>query len=300
MILAITGGTGFVGSHVIDRAVAAGHQVRALTRRLQEAREGVEWVAGSLQDAASLDRLVSGADAVIHVAGVVNAPDRAGFAAGNIDGTRAVAAAAAKARVLRFVHVSSLAAREPDLSRYGWSKAEAERIIAESGLAWTIVRPTGVYGPRDTELRDMFRIARLGLAFLPPPGRVSLIAVEDLADLLIALATKESPPAIFEADDGGPGYTHAELANAIGRAVGGAVLPLPLPRALLSFAARLDGALRGKDAKLTPDRVGYLCHADWTADPSKRPPADLWCPRIALDAGLAATARWYRAHKLVR
>ena len=296
MILALTGGTGFVGGHVIDRALAAGHTIRALARKLQPPRSGVTWIAGGLDDAAALANLVSGSNAVLHIAGAVTAADRTGFARANIDGTSAIVAASAGKR---FVHVSSLAAREPALSDYGWSKAEAERVVEASGLAWTIVRPTGVYGPRDTEMRDMFRMAKLGLAFLPPPGEVSLIAVEDLADLLLALAAADGPRAILDADDGSGGISHAELARAIGRAVGRAVLPLPLPRALLSLAARLDTRLRGSAAKLTPDRVGYLCHPDWTADPARRPTPDLWAPRIALDEGLAATAEWYRAHGLL-
>jgi len=86
VILAITGGTGFVGRVLIDRALAAGHEVRALTRRPQTARDGLAWIAGALDRSDALARLVAGADAVIHVAGVTTAPDAAGF-------TRAAAAA---------------------------------------------------------------------------------------------------------------------------------------------------------------------------------------------------------------
>src|SRR3954470_6626735 len=125
--LAITGGTGFVGSRLIALAVEGGHQVRALTRREQAERQHITWIPGDLQNKPALARLVEGADAVIHVAGVVNAPDRAGFAAGNVEGTDNILAAAQAAGVQRFVHVSSLAAREPGMSDYGWSKAEGDR-----------------------------------------------------------------------------------------------------------------------------------------------------------------------------
>ncbi|WP_242096821.1 NAD(P)H-binding protein [Sphingomonas sp. CROZ-RG-20F-R02-07] len=299
MILALTGGTGFVGGHLIDQALAEGHDVRALARRPQPAREGVTWIAGALDDAAALAALVEGADAVVHVAGVVNAADRAGFVAGNVEGTRAVIAAATRAGTRRFVHVSSLSAREPHLSDYGWSKAEAERLVESSALAWTIVRPTGIYGPRDTEMRDMFRIARYGLALLPPPGRVSVVAVEDLAELLLALAATDGARTVYEVDDGGTGMTHAELAHAIGAAVGRRVWPIHLPASLLRAGAAIDAQLRGPGAKLTADRARYLCHADWTADPAKRPPSSLWTPRTLTPAGLAATAAWYRTHRLL-
>lgn len=297
MLFAITGGTGFVGGHLIKRALEAGHRVRALARRPQPARDGVEWIAGALDQPDALARLVGGADAVVHVAGVVNAPDRAGFVAGNVEGTRAMLAASHGAK--RFVHVSSLAAREPGLSDYGWSKAEAERLVEASSFAWTIIRPPAVYGPGDLEMLDLFRMAKRGLAFLPPPGRLSVIAVDDLARLLLALAEHDAARTIYEADDGSSGWTHEAFGHAIGAAVGQRVLAMHLPRGLLSLAARGDRLLRGSKAKLTPDRVAYFCHPDWAIDPLKRPPAALWAPSIPTPRGLGETARWYRANGLL-
>lgn len=295
MILALTGATGFVGRHLLGQALMAGHRVRALTRRVQPPREGVTWIAGDL---ARPGPLAEGADAVVHVAGVVNAPDRAGFAAGNIEGTRAVLAAAHAAGVSRFLHVSSLAAREPRLSLYGWSKAEAERLVAESPLGWTIVRPPAVFGPGDTEMLDLFRAAQRGVV-PAPTGRFSVIAVEDLAALLLVLAAAPADHAFYEADDGGPGYTHAQFGKALGTAVGRRVLPLPVPGPLLSLAARADRLWRGPKAKLTPDRAAYIRHPDWTADPARRPPPGLWRPRRSTPKALADTARWYREQGLL-
>ena len=217
MKLAITGGTGFVGSHLIDAALAAGHEVTALTRREQPPRDGLEWVAGDLDDRDALERLVGDADAVIHVAGVISAPDAAGFEQGNVDGTLAMLAAATAGGVHRFVHVSSLAAREPKLSLYGASKARAEELVHGSGLDWAIVRPPAVYGPGDKETLELFRMAKLGLMLMPPKGRVSVIHVDDLARLLLALAAPAAPSGILiEADDGRPGgWTHREFARAL-------------------------------------------------------------------------------------
>ena len=297
MILAISGGTGFVGARTIDRALTRGHRVRALTRREQPARDGVIWIVGALDDDAALADVVDGADAVIHIAGVVNA-DRAAFIAGNIEGTRAIVDAARHAAVARFVHVSSLAAREPDLSTYGWSKAEAERIVEGSGLDWTIVRPAAVYGPGDMEMRDLFRAAKMGLALLPPPGVMSAVAVDDLASLLVTLGERTGRHTIYEVDDG-QAWTHLEFAQAIGDAVGQRVLPLHLPRALMMLGARIDRLVRGNGAKLTPDRVGYLAHPDWAASPDLRVPTELWTPATDTRDGLAATARWYRAMGLL-
>ena len=294
-ILAITGATGFVGSHLLDQAVAAGHTVRALTRRPRLAREGVTWVEGALERPDTLARLVGGADAAIHVAGVVNAPNRAGFAAGNIAGTVAMLGAAVAADIRRFVHVSSLAAREPELSDYGWSKAEAEQLVEASALDWTIVRPPAIFGPRDRELLELFRLARWRVLPLPPAGgRLSVIAVEALCRLLLATATSQAMVReTVEPDDGAPnGWDHRDFARAIGRATGVRIAPLPLPRALLTLAARLDRTIRKDGAKLTADRVRYFCHPDWVSH--ARPPTEVWAPAGDTPAALAATARWYR------
>ncbi|WP_264572323.1 MULTISPECIES: NAD-dependent epimerase/dehydratase family protein [unclassified Sphingobium] len=297
--LALTGATGFVGKATVERALAAGHAVRALTRRPQPPREGVSWIAGSLEDAVALDALVAGADAVIHIAGVVNAPTRAGFEAGNATGTAAVIAAMQRAGVVRLVHVSSLAAREPGLSDYGWSKAEAERHVQASGLDWTMIRPPAIYGPGDAELLELFQMATRGFVLLPPGGRLSAIHVDDLAELLVRLGTQqcgETQGKIYEVDDGTPeGWSHVDFARAIGRAVGRAsVRTISMPSALVRLGARIDRLLRGDKARLTPDRAAYFCHADWVSKAALHPPVDLWRPAIATEAGLAMTAQAYR------
>jgi len=300
LTLAITGGTGFLGSHLIDAALARGFAVRALARRAQPARDGVTWVPGALDQPESLETLVTGVSAIIHVAGVINAPDRAGFVAGNIHGTHAMISAAERGRVRRFLQVSSLAAREPGLSAYGWSKAEAEAALMASSLDWTIVRPPAIFGPRDKEMLDLFRIARRGVLPLPPAGgRLSVIAAPDLAELLLDLAASNAlTGAVIEPDDGRPeGWDHREFARAIGTAIGRRVRPLSLPRPLLAIIARIDTRLRGDRAKLTPDRVGYFCHPDWVSH--ERPPPDLWHPAVDTPARLAETAAWYRAYGLL-
>ena len=297
MKLAITGATGFVGSHLLDAATEAGHEVRALTRWDQLERHGVTWIAGSLSDRDALEQLIDTTDAVIHVAGVINAPDRATFDEGNVSGTLNLLAAATAGGTRRFVHVSSLAAREPEVSQYGASKARAEELVEQSGLDWAIVRPPAVYGPRDRETLELFRMARRGLVLLPPKGRLSLIHARDLADFLIRLASPAAPThAMFEPDDGKPGgWSHDELAQALGRAVGRKALRFSMPSALVRFGARADRLVRGRDAKLTPDRAAYFCHPDWVARPTHRPPPDLWAPSISTEQGLVATADWYAA-----
>jgi len=297
MKIALTGGTGFVGSHFLDAAVAAGHEVAALTRRPQEERAGVRWVEGALDDGDSLRRLVMGSQAVVHVAGVINARDPEQFERGNVDGTLAMLAASTAAGVTRFVHVSSLAAREPKLSRYGASKAGAEELVRGSGLDWAIVRPPAVYGPGDKETLELFRMAKMRLMLLPPRGHVSLIHVDDLARLLLVLAEREEAGGeLFEPDDGKErGWTHKQLARAIGEAVGRKNLSLSVPKPMLQLGAVIDQVVRRERAKLSVDRAAYFSHRDWVVRSELRPPPKLWKPGIDTRQGLAETAEWYRA-----
>lgn len=296
-LLALTGATGFVGQAVLDLARRQGLEVRALARRPQEPRAGVEWVQGDLGDKAALRRLVGRATVVVHIAGVVNAPDEAGFVAGNVTGTMNVVDAALRAGVPRLIDVSSLSAREPQLSLYGASKLKGERLVTAAPLDWTVVRPPAVYGPRDTEMLELFKLAKSGFMPLPPEGKLSIIHVADLARLLLALLPggEAVTSCTFEPDDGQPGgWTHHSLARAIGVAVGRRVTPMSLSPGLLRFGAKADRFFRKERAKLTQDRVGYMCHDDWMASEGAQPPADLWRPQVETRMGLHATAAWYR------
>ncbi len=282
---------------MLEAALAAGHSVKALTRRDQPPRDGLTWVGGDFESRTALEALVDDADAIIHVAGAINAPNAAGFEKGNVQGTLAMLAAATAGGVRRFVHVSSLAAREPKLSLYGASKHRAEELVHDSGLDWAIVRPPAVYGPGDKETLELFRMARLGLMLMPPRGRVSVIHVDDLARLLLALASPEAPARLLvEADDGKPGgWTHREFARALAAAVGTKPAIVSSPGILLRLAARIDHMVRGENAKLTVDRAAYFSHRNWVIEPKRACPPGLWQPRIATDQGLRETADWYRA-----
>jgi uncharacterized protein YbjT (DUF2867 family) len=293
--LAVTGGTGFVGRHLLRAAVKSGYDVRALTRVWKPPEDEIEWVEGALDRPESLVKLATGADAVIHIAGLISG-SKGAFEAVNIAGTAAMIDAARKAKVRRFLHVSSLAAREPDLSDYGWSKARSERLVAASGLEWTIIRPPAVYGPGDRETLELFKWARRGFMALPPKGHFSIIHVEDLCRLILAVL--DEPDTIletYEPDDGKQdGWHHRHFARTLGRILGKRTATLSLPRPVFRWASRLDRLVRRDQAKLTADRVRYFCHPDWVVTAAKRPPAALWEPRIKTPAGLKSTADWYR------
>ena len=297
MTIAITGATGFVGQALLDLASDARLPVRALARQPQGGRMGVEWVRGDLSDPRALARLVRGTEAVIHVAGVTSTFDPDEFERGNVVGTLNVIAAAKAAGAQRFIFVSSLAAREPGLSVYGASKARAEKLVRASALDWTIVRPPTVYGPRDRDMFELFRAARWGVVPMPAEGRSSIIHAHDLARLLVTLVPQgeATTQQVFEPDDGrAGGWSHYELARAIGWAMGRRPFVLKLSRQTMERAAKIDRFLRRDKARLTLDRASYMSHPDWVADPARAVPADLWRPRIETREGLKATARWYR------
>lgn len=300
-MLAVTGATGFVGRRV--RALAS-VPVRALARRPQD---GADWVTGDLGDTAALDRLCEGVEAVVHVAGVVNAADRAGFERGNVRGTANMIAAARRAGVQRFVQVSSLSAREPGLSDYGASKAAAEAEVMASGLDWVIVRPPGVYGPGDTEMLAVFKAARWGLGLVPvsTEARLSLIHVDDLARALLALAGGGPSGEILEIDDGmgaQGGYTHAGYQALIGAALGRRLWTLTMSEGALKAAAGVATVLAGLGGqlpKLSRDRARYLTHPDWVARGGNARLNGLWAPEISTAEGLAATISDARAKGLL-
>jgi uncharacterized protein YbjT (DUF2867 family) len=303
MRISMTGGTGFVGGHAIAAALARGHSVTALARKEQGPRDGVDWVRGDLADMAALKRLVAGADAVVQIAGVVNAAAPSGFFEGNVAGTAAMRAVAG---ALPFVHVSSLAAREPQLSRYGASKRQAEDIVRGCAGPWAMVRPPAVYGPGDRDLLALFRAVRGGIVPLPP-GRAAMIFGADLGACLVALAEDlagagRSAGGLFEVDDGCAGVTQAALARAIAAALGRRVRVVPVPGVALKLGAAID-TLRARASGGLPtlsfDRASYLAHPDWTTDSGPIRALGLWAPAVGLADGLRQTADWYRKEGLL-
>jgi hypothetical protein len=147
---------------------------------------------------------------------------------------------------------------------------------------------------------DLFRTAKWGFVPLPPGGATSIIHVNDLARLLLAITP--SVPAVnkhvFEPDDGREGgWSHKELGAAIGRAMRRRVFAPNLHRTVLEAAAKVDRLLRGNKAKLTQDRVGYMCHPNWVVRSDRQVPAEIWQPRLVDDEGLRATANWYRENR---
>jgi nucleoside-diphosphate-sugar epimerase len=306
-LAAVTGATGFIGRHVIIALRRQGWNARILARRhpaeLLSPFHRFELVLGDLNDPPALERLVAGADAIIHLGGVVKALRREDFYSANQGGTeRLLLAAGRAAPSAMLVHVSSLAAREPRLSPYCDSKHRAEQAV--QGLAgeriWTILRPPAVYGPGDREIRPMFAAARLGIVPYPaaPGAALSMIHVADLADAIAACLTRSGPPqATFEIDDGVPGgYRWTDILSALGEAVGRRPLGLRLPRAGLLLAARANQLMARLDHRpriLLPHKVGEIYWPDWVARGTRLEEFSDWRPMFDIWRGFRESAKWY-------
>src|SRR5689334_9090922 len=304
--VAVTGATGFIGGHIVDRLTTLGWQVRVLTRRLPvgpiRASGRFTAVIGSLGDAGAIGDLIRGCDAVVHCAGLIKAVRPTDFFAINAAATgRLAAAAAALPRPPRFVLLSSLAARQPEVSAYAASKRAGETALAEAagGMSWLALRPSIVYGPGDRETLLLFRALVSGYVVLPPPSnRVSMIHAADVAGAVAAALESQQNGLICEIDDGKPGgYDWREVVAIAAQATGRRSRALTLPRAVFQAAAlgsELAARLRGRPAIFGRGKVREMFHPDWVSRPCDLGAAPVWRPQIGLAEGIAATLAWYR------
>jgi len=303
LTVAVTGGTGFIGNAVIRRLLLEKVQVRALVRpaSLSSCFEapGLTWIRGELGCEESLRLLVDGASAVIHCAGSVRGACEADFAPANVSGVEKIVKAAGESTdCSRFLLLSSLAARSPELSDYAASKRLGEEVLRSSArnLDWTILRPPAVYGPGDREMLPLLQWLRRGMLFVPGggAGRFSLIFIEDLTEAVLAwLMSGVAGTGCFEVHDGkSGGYCWEDVRTIAGELYGRTVRRIDIPRKALEAAAHLNSAVAGMARyrpMLTPGKVRELCHADWVCDNEHFCSVTPWRPRYGLREGLLRT-----------
>jgi nucleoside-diphosphate-sugar epimerase len=304
-VVALTGATGFVGTALRQQLVASGYRVRALYRpragRVLKDTENLEWIAGDLADRVALANLAKGADAFVHCAGSVRGARRADFDRVNEQGVLdTVRAANGEPSCRRYLLISSLAAREPQLSDYAGSKWRGERALeANAGhLAWAALRPPAVYGPGDREMLPLFQGMARGLAPIPGDGkgRFSLIHVADLATAVVAwLATEGDSGNTYELDDCHEnGYDWDTVLDTASRVLRGnaPIRRLTIPASLLRLVGGVNLAAArvfGYAPMLTLGKVREVTHADWVADGTAFEHATGWRPVFGFERGLADT-----------
>lgn len=302
--IALTGATGFVGRAVVSALMAKSCQVSALVRdpARAEMNSNVRQVQGDLQNRTALDDLTRNADAVIHIAGVIGALRRKDFFAANEQGSLAVAEAAARNGVARLVHISSLAAREPELSMYGASKRAGEAAVEKfkSRMSAVILRPPAVYGPGDRGTLPLLRSLTQPFAVIPgsSTARFSLIYVDDLARIIVE-AAEATRTGVVELDDGRrDGYGWKDLAQIASATEQRSITPIFLPKSVaMAVGAGVEAfaKLRGTLPFVSPDKIQQLYFSDWVARgegwPLNKP--------VDFAQGFKSTVDWYRkAHWL--
>lgn len=302
-LVAVTGASGFVGPHLVTALARHGWRVRLLIRRWSPlpGLPGVDAdvVFGDLEDEAALRKLVVGAEVVVHAAGLIKARRPADFDRVNRQGTARLSAVASD---VRFLLLSSLAAREPHLSPYAASKRAAEEVVAQRSGHWMAVRAPAVYGPGDRETLAYFRAVARGVAPQPriTEARLSLIHVADLAEALALAVDRNLPQSVFEIDDGrADGYTYRDMAAAAGKALGRREHPLPVPRIFMMGIASLNHlrhAFGGGPQMLTRGKVSEIFHHDWVCHDRRLADASGFKARYDLATGFADTVAWYRKH----
>jgi nucleoside-diphosphate-sugar epimerase len=301
--IALTGATGFIGSALLRRLETAGWQIRALVRPASIHKRGfetaAEWIEGDLEDLPSLRRLVQGAEVVLHCAGTVRGATQAQFNRINVDGVaRLVQVAMEQRPAPRFLLMSSLAAREPNLSPYAASKSQGEKMLIENAaeMPWVAFRPPAVYGPGDRELFPILRWMFRGIAPMMGSGngRFSLIFIEDLADAVVQwLDCAKRQRCTFELHDGHPaGYSWNDVVDTVARLRGGAVVRIMVPAVLVRWLAGLNlisAHALGYAPMLTPGKIRELAYPNWICDNAALSNATGWIPRIKLADGLRRT-----------
>jgi dihydroflavonol-4-reductase len=318
MMLLITGATGFIGRHLVERLGALQRPARCLIRKTPAwtPPPGIEFVSGDLSSGSGLEAALEGVDAVIHLAGATKVLRPSQYYEGNVRATETLLRAL-RGRDVRLVHVSSLAAIGPGdmlteeapahpVSHYGRSKLEAERVVRAQAPGAVIVRPPVVYGPRDTDVFHVLKSAAQGLSLEVSGGGewFSAIYVGDLVEGLLAAAS--SPAA------GGRDYflAHpkpaswrelcAEAARIMGRRPP-ATLRVPYPLAYgVGWCAEMWSRLVGRPGIVCRDKISEARYSAWTCS-AARAAAELgFMAGVPLPQGLARTLAWYKENGWLR
>ncbi|WP_458096258.1 NAD-dependent epimerase/dehydratase family protein [Roseomonas sp. WA12] len=305
-LAAVTGGTGFLGRHVVSALARDGWRVRMLVRgetAPPAEAPSAETMRGDLADPAALRRLVAGAGAVVHLAGLTKARRRAEFLSTNRDGSARLAAAVAEAAPeARLILVSSLSAREPQLSAYAESKRAGET-AAQAALGgtgrWVVLRPAVIYGPGDREGLALCRTVSGPIVPVPraPEPRIGFVHAADVASAVLALCRAGPLGTAFEVtDERHDGYGWREILHLVGGLLKREPRLVTVPDGVIRAAgAAADSwaAVTGHPALLGRGKAREILHRNWASSPERQLPRPIWAPRIPILAGMQETVAWW-------
>ena len=318
-LVALTGGSGFLGSHIADALLAAGHRVRVAVRATSNlqwlADKAVETVVVDLADTDACVEFLRGTSSLVHCAGVVSGPNENSYQRGNVLPTVNLVSAAKKVWQddATFILISSLAAHGPGsldkpaleddpcrpITAYGRSKRDAEKVLLEAEVEYrrVILRPPSLYGPRDREFLPLLKAATMGwtVRLGNRMTGLSLVDGRDAAAATLALLKTATASGIYFISDRQLGYTWREVQTALGTAVGRTVRRVDVPLGALRVAAGLTGLL-GREASLllNPDRMRDIDTEGWVCDGSRLTRDTGFVARHTAASGFTDTLDFYR------
>lgn len=324
IISVVTGASGFVGSHLVDKLLAEGHNVKCILRSSSSRRwlEGkpVEIVNCGLFDKAALRDVLKDADYIYHVAGIVKAKREEDYFKGNVESTKTLLEVATEVNpnLKRFLIVSSQTACGPSLNgkpcseeteehpitTYGRSKFAQEQLAKSyfDKLPITIVRPPAVFGERDTEVYLIFKTYKAGLMTLIgfDDKKLNLIHVADLVNGIYEASI--SPNTIgqkyFVASE--ELYTWPQVGEAIAKALGKRALTLRLPHTLVysvAAIAQFFAMFSSKAATFNLEKARDFVQPGWTCEVSKAKKDFGFTQKVPLEEGIKRSIDWYKEMK---
>ncbi len=270
--ICVLGGSGFIGRHVVARLVAHGHEVVVLTRARHRHRDllvlpTLRLIQGDPFDTGSLHAAMSGCDSVVNLVGIVNESGRARFQRVHVELVEKLLDACRATGIRRFIQTSALKAGLEGPSNYLRTKAQAETRVRESGLAWTIIQPSVVFGPEDQFINRFARLLKI-LPVLPlarPNTRLAPIFVGDVAEAIARIIASRTAVGHTYQLCGPRVYSLRELVQAVGVIAGTSRSVIPLPPTLARLQAIVMERLPGKpfsQDNLRSLSVHSICDSD--------------------------------------
>ncbi|KPP95197.1 MAG: nucleoside-diphosphate-sugar epimerase [Bacteroidetes bacterium HLUCCA01] len=316
----ITGGTGFIGSHLVDRLLAdnAG-ELRCMVRAQERWLTGKSYtrVSAGLHDVDTIAEALEGVDVLFHTAGVVKARDTRTFHQVNVEATENLLRLAMRKGVPKVVILSSQAAAGPSfnkpveetmpmmpVSRYGESKKRMEEMIhqvAGEGISVSIIRPSSVYGPREEDIYTIFKIAAKGIFPIigKAPGKpISLVHVRDVVEGSLLAAADRTPGVQTWFISSERGYSWHEIAEATQMALGKKLTKIHVPESWVSRVgtiAETGASFFGKYPVLNRDKAAEMV-LSWVCSVEKARIELGYQPSVSLQEGIRETIAWYKTH----
>jgi nucleoside-diphosphate-sugar epimerase len=317
----ITGGTGFIGSHLADRLMDldAYSEVRCLIRNKEKWLENKDFtrINGDLDDLAVLREAIQDVDVIYHIAGRVKAPTYRELKHANVDATENLIRIAKKEGVPKIVVLSSLAAAGPStngpvteevpmrpVSNYGRSKKEMESVIhdlSDGETSITILRPPAVYGPREDQIYSFFKMVNYHICPIIGDGehpKISMVYVGDVVNGILKAAEQKTPGVHTYFITGPEVYTWNQIRETTTTVMGKLAAPIYVnPKLVKSIAGTVEKAASffGIYPVLNKEKAKELI-LEWTCSSEKAQQDISYTPQYSLEEGISRTIHWYKKH----